>query len=63
MTKFFKNFCKSEAGAVTVDWVVLTAAVVGIAVIGYSAIETGVVNLTKQTGDALAGELTTTATQ
>ena len=28
MMKFIKNFRKDEAGAVTVDWVVLTAAVV-----------------------------------
>ena len=29
--KFIKNFRKDEDGAVTVDWVVLTAAVVGLA--------------------------------
>ena len=27
-----KNFCKSESGAVTVDWVVLTAAIVGMGI-------------------------------
>ena len=32
MTSFLKKFCVSEDGAVTVDWVVLTAAVVGLAV-------------------------------
>ncbi len=57
MTNFFKNFCKSEAGAVTVDWVVLTAAVVGIAVLGYSSISTGVVNLTADTAAVLAAEV------
>jgi len=31
MIKFFKNFRKDEDGAVTVDWVVLTAAVVALA--------------------------------
>jgi Flp pilus assembly pilin Flp len=41
MMKFIKNFRKDEAGAVTVDWVVLTAAVVGLAVAAYSAIEDG----------------------
>jgi Flp pilus assembly pilin Flp len=40
MMKFVKNFRKDEAGAVTVDWVVLTAAVVGLAIAAYSAIET-----------------------
>ncbi len=33
----------------TVDWVVLTAAVVGLAVAAYSSIETGASNLTAQT--------------
>jgi len=32
MTHFIKKFCRDEDGAVTVDWVVLTAAVVGLAV-------------------------------
>ncbi len=32
MIKFFKNFMKDEDGAVTVDWVVLTAAVVALGV-------------------------------
>ena len=49
MMNFFKNFRKSEAGAVTVDWVVLTAAVVGLAVAAYTSIETGASNLTDQT--------------
>ena len=41
MMKFIKNFRKDENGAVTVDWVVLTAAVVGLAVAAYSSIESG----------------------
>lgn len=32
MTRFLKKFCRNEDGAVTVDWVVLTAAVVALAV-------------------------------
>ena len=32
MTNFFKRFAQDESGAVTVDWVVLTAAVVGLAI-------------------------------
>lgn len=32
MTHFLKNFRHDENGAVTVDWVVLTAAVVSLAV-------------------------------
>ena len=39
MIKFIQNFRKDEDGAVTVDWVVLTAAVVGLAIAAYSTIE------------------------
>lgn len=49
MTKFFKNFRADEAGAVTVDWVVLTAAVVGLAVAAYTSIESGASDLTAST--------------
>lgn len=31
MGKFFRRFSRDETGAVTVDWVVLTAALVGLA--------------------------------
>ncbi|KEJ96276.1 hypothetical protein [Pseudosulfitobacter pseudonitzschiae] len=53
MTNFFKNFRASEAGAVTVDWVVLTAAVVGLAIAAYSSIETGASKLTADTNSFL----------
>ncbi len=56
MIKFFKNFRKDEAGAVTVDWVVLTAAVVGLAVAAYSSIETGASGLTANTATFMAGQ-------
>ena len=49
MIKFFKNFRKDEDGAVTVDWVVLTAAVVGLAVAAYSSIRDGATGLTNDT--------------
>lgn len=54
MMKFIKNFRKDEDGAVTVDWVVLTAAVVGLAVAAYTSIETGATRLTNQTDGFLA---------
>ncbi|MCU9838387.1 hypothetical protein OEZ49_11465 [Ruegeria sp. WL0004] len=41
MIKFIKNFRKDEDGAVTVDWVVLTAAVVALAAVAYNGISTG----------------------
>ncbi len=53
MMNFIKNFRKDEDGAVTVDWVVLTAAVVGLAVAAYSSIESGASTLTSNTGDFL----------
>ena len=56
MIKLFKNFRKDENGAVTVDWVVLTAAVVGLAVAAYSAIETGASGLTADTESFLDGQ-------
>ncbi|MDG1167763.1 MAG: hypothetical protein P8N14_01090 [Sulfitobacter sp.] len=55
MMNFIKNFRKDEDGAVTVDWVVLTAAVVGLAVAAYSSIETGAENLTSNTSTYLDG--------
>ncbi|SHL48978.1 Flp pilus assembly protein, pilin Flp [Roseovarius litoreus] len=51
MIKFFKKFRSEEDGAVTVDWVVLTASVVGLAVGGVVVIKDGV--------DGLAGNIGT----
>ena len=45
MIKFIKNFRKDEDGAVTVDWVVLTAAVVGLGVAGVSTVSGGIGSL------------------
>ena len=56
MIKFIKNFRKDENGAVTVDWVVLTAAVVGLAVAAYSSIETGATALTASTDGYLQAQ-------
>ena len=41
MTKQIKYFFKDEDGAVTVDWVVLTAAVVGLAIAAFASIQQG----------------------
>ncbi len=56
MIKFIKNFRKDEDGAVTVDWVVLTAAVVGLAIAAYSTIETNANTLITAAGGAVAAE-------
>ncbi|PCJ08992.1 MAG: hypothetical protein COB16_05385 [Rhodobacteraceae bacterium] len=59
MIKFFKNFRKDEAGAVTVDWVVLTAAVAALAGVVYTSIESGASDLTSTTGAFIAGKTPT----
>lgn len=41
----FQNFARDEAGAVTVDWVVLTAAVVGLGIVVMSTIGAGIQTL------------------
>lgn len=53
MTKF-SAFLKDEAGAVTVDWVVLTAAVVGLGLLIFSWIRPAVSNLAQSINNELA---------
>ena len=43
--KLFNAFLKDESGAVTVDWVVLTAAVVGLGTLALITVTGGVVEL------------------
>jgi len=57
MTKFFQNFRKAEDGAVTVDWVVLTAAVVGLATVAYIGIETQTNLLAADASANIQGEI------
>jgi Flp pilus assembly pilin Flp len=60
MMNFIKNFRKDEDGAVTVDWVVLTAAIVGLAIVAFSTIGDNTENLT----NSIATEIgTVTATR
>ncbi len=49
MLKFINKFRKDEDGAVTVDWVVLTAAVVALAAAAYNSIYAGTSNLSADT--------------
>ena len=56
MLNFIKNFRRDEDGAVTVDWVVLTAAVVGLAIAAYSTIEDNATTLITAAGGAVAAE-------
>jgi Flp pilus assembly pilin Flp len=41
MTQMMKRFLRDENGAVTVDWVVLTAALVALVMVVFSIIEQG----------------------
>lgn len=52
MTKL-SAFVQDEAGAVTVDWVVLTAAIVAMAMLIFPAISPGVSGLALAIGDNL----------
>jgi Flp pilus assembly pilin Flp len=49
MTKF-SAFLKDEAGAVTVDWVVLTAAVVGLGLVVFTFIQPEIAELASEIG-------------
>ncbi|MEX0350420.1 MAG: Flp family type IVb pilin [Paracoccaceae bacterium] len=55
MIKFFKNFRKDEDGAVTVDWVVLTAAVVALGGVAYNGISSGASGLAGNVDAAMSG--------
>ena len=51
--KLAKTFANDESGAVTVDWVVLTAAIVGLGI----AVMASVGQSTSGLADKIAGEL------
>jgi hypothetical protein len=56
MLKFFKSFRAREDGAVTVDWVVLTAAIVGLAVALIAMIATGATHQSSSIGAVLGAQ-------
>ena len=51
--KMFTKFANDESGAVTVDWVVLTAAIVGIAIAVITLISGGIQNASNGINDEL----------
>lgn len=53
MLNLVKNFVNDESGAVTVDWVVLTAAIVGLGILVIRAVTPGVTQL----GEAISDEV------
>ena len=55
MLDFIKNFATDEDGAVTVDWVVLTATVVGLGIAVVVATKSGAVKMGENISTTLAG--------
>ncbi|CUH75711.1 hypothetical protein [Tropicibacter naphthalenivorans] len=53
MHKLLKTFAKHEDGAVTVDWILLTAAMVGFCIAVYTVLEDSTIGL----ADAAAAEI------
>ena len=53
--KLFNAFARDEDGAVTVDWVVLTAAVVGLGMAVGASIRGGVQDLTEDASNEMTG--------
>ena len=58
--KILKKFNNEEDGAVTVDWVVLTAAVVGLGLAALSVIRGGVKDQTDKIKNVLTAEIVKT---
>ena len=54
--KLFKNFKNDESGAVTVDWVVLTAAIVGLGIAVLATVSSGVQNLSGDINTQLSSQ-------
>ena len=51
-----KNFRNDESGAVTVDWVVLTAAIVGLGIAVLTSVSGGVCEMSSDIADALSSQ-------
>lgn len=60
MTNMIKNFAADESGAVTVDWVVLTAAIVGLGLAVMTVVKDGTSTLTYKIGDQLSSQTIST---
>jgi len=56
MLNFLNSFRKREEGAVTVDWVVLTAAIVGLAVALLAVIAQGATDKSTSVGAFLSSQ-------
>ena len=54
----FKTFARDESGAVTVDWVVLTAAIVGLGLVVMTTVSNGL----KTAASNISADITATQT-
>nr|WP_170301169.1 pilus assembly protein [Frigidibacter albus] len=54
LINLFKSFRNDEDGAVTVDWVVLTAAVVGLGILALGVIDTAVGDLSSNIATSIS---------
>ena len=61
MLKFVKLFAKDEDGAVTVDWVVLTAAIVGLGIAVLTSVGGGTTTLAGKVSSHMATQSVTTS--
>ena len=59
--RYLNAFVKNEEGAVTVDWVVLTAGVIGITLAGLSVMTSGTQKLTETISSEVGARTVTAA--
>jgi Flp pilus assembly pilin Flp len=59
--KLFNTFLNDESGAVTVDWVVLTAAIVGLGIAVLTSVGNGTTTLADKVSSHMATRSVTTA--
>lgn len=58
LLNIFKNFKNDESGAVTVDWVVLTAAIVGLGAVVMTTVGGGITGLSTSVATSISGQST-----
>ena len=56
MPQLMMRFCNKDDGAITVDWVVLTAAIVGLGVVVITTVGEGAMDTSTGLGVALANK-------
>ena len=61
MINFLKKFRRNENGAVTVDWVLLTAGVVAMATAAYTAINSSASSLADSAGKYVSDQVRETS--